>query len=453
MARKNYVVEVQHLLLWGLFAGLIEGTVSAVVVSKTFGGSNLLITVVQATPAFANLVSLLWGALFMAMAAACIAAALTIAFTPDDPAGGWIFAAQICLARVFMSGVVTIRASLWKHNYPRSHRARVTAGLQIVRTAVSLPLILGCGALFDWDRLAYQWFYPAISILGALGLLLFRRARVRGERAGLQAGAADGDSPIAEPGLVAPFSLVSLIAPWTIVRRMRDVLRQDTRFARYCMAQFFIGMANLMTMPVNTIIVTKVLALSYFYSNGVLDVIPRLITLAALPLWARWYDRVGVLPFRVVNSVCWGASIAVCGLGAILAAHRHSAGDAWYAAAVVGFAVGHLFYGLGQSGGLLAWNIGHLHFAEDDKAELYMGIHVSLTGSRGLLAPFLGVFLYEWLNWGVYPIAVGLCLVGWLLFARLAREERIVNGGGAAVCREGASITGQAARSAESARR
>ncbi len=435
MARRNFLIEIQHLMLWGLFAGLVEGTVSAVVVSKTFGGSNLLITIVQATPAFANLVSLLWGALivgrakmpvFYALAAGSVSAALTVFMTPSSPMGGWIFALQICLARVFMSGVVTTRASLWRSNYPKSHRGRITAGLQIVRTSVSLPIILGCGALFDYDHLAYQWFYPAVAIIGAIGLLVFRRIHVRGEKKALANGRNGGnDDSIAESGLVAPFSLVALISPWQIVGRMREALRQDRRFARYCTAQMCLGSANLMAMPVNTIVLTKVLQLSYTASNGLLDVVPRFITILMLPIWARLFDRVGVLRFRVVNSVCWSGSLTLCGLGAMLAMFWSEDGMTWaLSAALVAYCLGRVCDGMAQSGGAIAWNIGHLHFAEDHKAELYMGIHVSLTGFRGLIAPFLGAFLYEWIDYGVFGVALAVSLVGLFLFAKLAREER-----------------------------
>ncbi len=434
MARRNYLIEIQHLCFWGLFAGLIEGTVSAVVVSKTFGGSNFLITVVQATPAFANLVSLLWGALivgrakmpvFYSLAAACIAASLTVAMTPDSPTGGWIFAAQICLARVFMSGVVTTRASLWRSNYPKSHRGRITAGLQIVRTFVSLPIILGCGALFDYDHLAYQWFYPMVALLGALGLLVFRRLHVRGEKKALAVGRnGKDDGSIAEAGLVAPFSLVALVSPWQIIGRMREALRQDRRFARYCTAQMCLGSANLMVMPVNTIVLTKVLNLSYTASNGLLDAVPRFVTLLMLPIWARLFDRVGVLRFRVANSVCWSASLILCGVGAMFAM-IWSDGFGWALPVALGaYWLGRTADGMAQSGGAIAWNIGHLHFAEDDKAELYMGIHVSLTGFRGLIAPFLGAFLYEWIDYGVFGVALSISLIGLILFAQLAREER-----------------------------
>jgi hypothetical protein len=432
MARRNYVIEMRHLFLWGLFAGLVEGTVSAVVVSKTFNGSDLLIAIVQATPAFANLSSLLWGSLLvgrrklpvlMALAAACIAVVLSVAVTPHSSLGGWIFALQICLSRVFMSGVVTARASLWKSNYPKSRRGRITGALQIVRTLTSLPVILGCGMLFDHDASAYRWFYPAVACAGAVGVLLIRRIRVRGEAAAFARRGSNGDEPIAEDALAEPFDLPSLFSPRLVIGRMREALRQDPRFARYCTAQMCIGTANLMVLPVHAIVLTKVLVLTYTASNGLLDIIPRLTTIFMLPVWARLFDRVGVLRFRVVNSACWCGSLLFCGLGAMFALlHEH--GVSVLFAALIAYSIGRVADGLAQSGGAIAWNIGHLHFAEDDKAELYMGIHVSLTGLRGLLAPLFGTLLYTFIDCGVFAVAFGISVAGMVIFHRLAREER-----------------------------
>jgi hypothetical protein len=432
MARRNFALEIRHLCFWGLFAGLVEGTVSAVVVSKTFGGTNLLITIVQATPAFANLSSLLWGAMlvgrrklpvFMALAAAGVAVAFSVAFTAHSTLGGWIFALQICLSRVFMSGVVTAQAGLWRANYPKTHRGRITASLQVVRTLMSLPVILGCGLLFDRDDSAYRWFYPGVACVGALGLLIYRRIHVRGEVQALARRTAGGDESDAD--LMAPLGLLSLMSPWQVIGRMREALRQDPRFARYCSAQMCIGIANLMIMPVNTIILTKVLLLSYTTSNVLLDVIPRIATIITLPLWARLFDRVGVLRFRVVNSGCWCGSLLFCGLGAYFAM-AHKGGGAGYllTAAIGAYFIGRLVDGLAQSGGAIAWYIGHLHFAEGEKAELYMGIHVSLTGIRGLLAPFLGTLLYDISGWSAFAVAFCISAVGMTIFARLAREER-----------------------------
>ena len=54
--------------------------------------------------------------------------------------------------------------------------------------------------------------------------------------------------------------------------------------------------------------------------------------------------------------------------------------------------------GLGNAGGVLAWNLGHQDFAPPGRDSQYMGVHVTLTGIRGLMAPFLAVGIYQWLD-------------------------------------------------------
>ncbi|NRA58793.1 MAG: hypothetical protein HRU13_11830, partial [Phycisphaerales bacterium] len=44
--------------------------------------------------------------------------------------------------------------------------------------------------------------------------------------------------------------------------------------------------------------------------------------------------------------------------------------------------------------GVLAWNLGHLDFAPTGRESQYMGVHVTLTGVRGALAPMIGVSVY-----------------------------------------------------------
>ncbi|MCP4250048.1 MAG: hypothetical protein GY778_23650, partial [bacterium] len=48
MSRRNYVHEAAHLLPWGLVVGMAEGNVTAVLVAKTFGGGDLLVSIAVA---------------------------------------------------------------------------------------------------------------------------------------------------------------------------------------------------------------------------------------------------------------------------------------------------------------------------------------------------------------------------------------------------------------------
>lgn len=53
--------------------------------------------------------------------------------------------------------------------------------------------------------------------------------------------------------------------------------------------------------------------------------------------------------------------------------------------------------GIARGGGSLAWNLGHNDFASQKLLAAYMGAHVTLTGIRGAIAPFVGILLY--LGW------------------------------------------------------
>jgi hypothetical protein len=92
----------------------------------------------------------------------------------------------------------------------------------------------------------------------------------------------------------------------------------------------------------------------------------------------------------------------------------------WLAIPILGLA--RVLKGIGHGGGIIAWSIGHLHFARRNQVDLYMSIHVALTGIRALSMPFLGLLANHLLGNGSFVIAVGIAAVALLLFRRLAHE-------------------------------
>jgi hypothetical protein len=422
MARRNYLVEMQHVLLWGVFAGMLEGSVSSIVVAKTFHAGPWLITLVMAAPMFANLMGLVWGflatgrrklPLFMAFAVACVALIASVAFTPDSPAGGWVFAGQIVVANLLLSGCVTVRASLWKHNYPMTSRGRITARLQGVRFLLGIATVSVAALLFDWNPGVYRFAYPATALLGAVGLLVLRRMHVRGEDLELKT--------IAERAAGRGPASLSPLALW---RGMWDILRADRPYAQYCLAMMLLGIANMMTTPIMTIIVTKQLYLSYYHSTNLMDVAPRIFLMGSLMPWAELFDRGGVVRFRVVNAWVWTAVTVAGGIGATIIARWGVDEILPFTLAVTFVALARVASGLGEGGGAIAWNIGHLHFAAPEKAEVYMGAHVFLTGLRGMFAPFLGTFLYTSCGPIAFAVAFAFSTAGSIIFWHLARAER-----------------------------
>lgn len=436
MARPNYAAELRHITLWAVFANLVDGSFSSIVVAKTFH-SPLLVPIVWATPMLAHLLSLVWGIVvrgrpkvrtFIVLALCALASAGSIAFTPSDwhPWGGWLFAAQVALARIFLSGLVTVRTSMWKSNYPQSHRARIAGRIQTLSALLMLAMGATVSLLFDEHAEYYRVVYPAIAVIGVASLLPLRRVRVRGEprelkrhrrRMTVLGGAAVGR--------------------WTeFVRSVREaaaILKRDRAFARYCSAQYLLGSANFMVDPVLTLFLTQKLHLGYFGSYLLLEQIPTVVSLVTIQPWAHLFDRVGVLRFRVFNSAYWLASIVLAAIALPLmspplmtepASRLDSAPLSITIALPLALLIlGRVANGLGRGGGSIAWNLGHLHFAGEHDAELYMGIHVALTGLRGLIMPSVGTALYALFGPGTLALGVGFATAALLAFRKLARAQ------------------------------
>lgn len=423
MARRNYLIEYRHLVFWGMFVGMFEGTISSIVAIKTFQASEWLVTFVVTTPMLANLLGGVWGSiltgrrklrLFIGFGAAAAAVIASVAFTPMTQVGGYLFAAQMLLARGFLAGCVTARSAIWKHNYPTRMRGQIAARLQIMRFSMAIAIVLTVGTLFDLRPDLYVWVYPVTALIGGISLMLIRPMRVRGERAEFAVIRAANAH-------VATSRRAALLTP---ARQSIAVLRDDPDFRQYCIGMMFLGFANVMIMPLMPIIVTGEMQFSYKASAGLLDVLPRILMVLSMLPWAHLFDRRGAVHFRVSNAMAWTSAAAFAGIGAALLHLSAFASGAGFAVVIACFTLSRIFDGLGRGGGAIAWNLGHLHFAKPERADAYMGTHVFLTGIRGLTAPAFGTLLYNQTGAFAFAVAVGLAMTGMFVFRNLAKTQR-----------------------------
>lgn len=420
MARRNYLIEMKHLLLWGVFIGMFEGTVSSVVVAKTFHASNWLVTIVVAIPMVANLAGLFWGsfaasrpklALFFGFGLGTILLIGSIGLTPQTKWGGWIFAGQIGLARTLLAGCVTVRSGFWKHNYPAVMRGRIAARLQIVRYSLGIVIVTLVSMLFDVNPRMYHFVYPAVALVGVVGLLQLKPLHVRGERLSLVRSAMAHTRR--SRGILRP------------LREVYEVLRDDAAFRRYCTGMMLLGTGNIMIFPVMAIIITKELPLNYIHSSILTDALPQFLMMVSLMSWADLFDRRGVVKFRVLNSLTWAMASVFGGIAALVLLMPGTLDSTMmFVIAISLVATSRFFEGIGRGGGAIGWNLGHLHFAEDSKAEIYMGAHVFLTGLRGLTAPFIGTWLYSSYGPLVFLLSAILGFSGMLTFRSLMKGEK-----------------------------
>ena len=405
----------RELLPWGLLGlalGLVEGATAAILVKQHFAGVaptfvvNLAVGLVSGAPAFANVLSFVWAnvahgrarvRLMVALQAVFALLVGCVSFASRAAAGLVITVLSIVAARVLWSGILTVRAAVWTANYPRNVLARITGRIVIVNAiavAISAALV---GWALEAHAIDARWLYGGGAAAGLAGAWLYRAMRVRREFLLL---AAEADSAKHSE----PFSL----------RMLTQILREDPDYREYMLWMGVFGAGNLILTAQLVLVFSERMHLSSATQIGLLAVVPLITQPIFLPWWARLFDGSHVVRYRSRQG--WAivlASVAMC-LGVF-------SGARWL------LWVGAVLLGAAQAGANLGWNLGHNDFASIGRAQHYMGVHVTLTGLRGGVAPPLGVLAYMALE-GWHPgageyallLPIALSAAGALGFNRMS---------------------------------
>ena len=398
VVQKSYRREQLTELTLPVALSLMEGGFVSVVAAKAFDVPPWVIAVISAAPMFGNLSSYFWNRLAAArpkvpmvtiLQALVLLCVLAIAVSPRTEASTWVLLISVVLARILIAGILTVRSVTWSLNYPRALRATVTSRLQALASLVVVVATSIAGWVLDAHPENFRWLYAAGAVFGGYGVWAFRSVQVIGEKR---------QQVLERRGQRDPTNRNSFLA----------ILRTDTRYARYQWHQFVSGGANMMIEPPLVYLITKQIGASYVASIGIVMLIPFLLNLATIPLWARYLDRVHVAEFRARQNLLWVAGVVIMFWGALTLS-------------LLWLAIGRIVCGITNGGGTLAWQLGHNDFAPRDQLAAYMGIHVTLTGVRGAFAPFLGMALYlGWDSQGYIPGSTGMGAWLFMLAAVLA---------------------------------
>jgi hypothetical protein len=178
------------------------------------------------------------------------------------------------------------------------------------------------------------------------------------------------------------------------------------------------GSGNLMVIPMLVIVLNEQFTMARFAQVMITSSIPLVFLCFFIRSWARLLDGSHIFAYRAVHSWLYVSAILVFFLACVL-------GKSWL------LWPGSILLGVANAGGHLGWNLGHNDFSNDAWASLYMAIHVTLTGIRGLIAPLVGVSVYQYLaeyDAALAPWAMSLPLMlsfaGSVWFVILSREKR-----------------------------
>ena len=383
LAQSLYRRELLPWMLSGFTLGLVEGATAAVLVKRGFTGLapvgvvNLAVAFVSGAPALSNMVSFVWANLAHGREKVRLVVALLALFgilvglvglSPRASGGLAITVLSVIAARVVWAGILTVRASIWTANYPRAVLARITGRIVVVTSFGVATAATFAGIVLETHPEQARWLYALAAGSGLASAWLYRRMRVR-QSFRLQ------QAEVREGGDAQIFSLTVL----------RQILRDDPSYRQFMACLALYGAGNLMIGAQLVILFSDSLHLSSAMQVGILSVVPLLCIPVFTPLWARMFDAGHVIEFRARQ--CWSLVAAMSVM--ILAIFTRQTWLLWVAA---------VLWGLSSAGASLGWNLGHNDFASLGKVQQYMGVNVTLTGMRGLVAPPAGVLVYGWLE-------------------------------------------------------
>ncbi|MDJ0789762.1 MAG: MFS transporter [Myxococcota bacterium] len=382
-----------HLLLPPAMA-VIQGGFVGVIADKVFAVHPAVLSLLTAAPMFANLSSAYWASLAQRLRKVPLLVGLQVslgvgiavaAAMPATSAGAIGLVAAIVATHLLLSGYITVRSVVWTMNYADHVRGRVTSRLTNV-SVLGMAFVSWAGSVaLDADASRYRAIFLGAAALAGLSALAYARVRMRGEE--------KGAVPIGAPEEGERTGLVRL-------------LRDDPLYARYLACQFLLGLSNMAVEAPLVLLVSRELGANYQVSVGLTVVLPLVLSVLTIPFWAGYIDRVHITRFRSRHSWLWVASLLLTFVGA-------------YLGSLLWIGIGRVVLGLARGGGMLAWTLGHNDFARPERAGLYMGLHATLTGLRGAIAPFLGMAIY--VGWDVplpgVPAFAGLGAPLWLLAA------------------------------------
>lgn len=386
IAAKTLALERYRAITTGLYES-VQNVFLLLILVRWFNGGSFDKSIVASAPQmgllfapaviFLTRVSRATVAQGAAFLFGCAAVSMVVASVVQS---GFLFATSATLAVVLCAATTPLFTTIYTLNYSATTRGRDFARSNIIRVGSSILFASAAGWFLSGNIERYPYL---------LGIV-----------AAAMAGAAFFSSRLpVKVGISESRSIFSCFR----YLKTDEVLRGTT------IAWMFLGFAFLMMVPLRVEYLAHErygLKLSEGEVAFILSVVPNLSRLLSNPFWGRVFDRVDFFTLRIILNVTF--LIGMLGFFAT---------DSW-PLLIISAAI----FGIGTSGGDLAWNLWVTKFAPADRVSDYMAVHVFFTGIRGVLAPPVGFLLARYLSLQQMSfLSAGMMVVSIFLISRMKR--------------------------------
>jgi MFS family permease len=295
-----------------------------------------------------------------------------------------------------------------KRNLPERHRGWLFSCSAAIGYGEGVLLGLAMGALLDHDPGLWRILFALAALVGLGGVAMQARIPVEETDKNMDE-RADG-SPHQPARPCGQFWRL-LVQPW---KDTIDLMRRQRDFSLFQWGFMICGLALMIIQPVIPLFAVNELKINYLQMAGAVSVVKGFGYVLSSPFWGRWIRIHSI--HRLSNWIF--LIFALFPLMLILAKWQF-----WW------FYTAYFWYGVGQGGSHLVWNLSGPYFAKNQDSARFSGVNMAMLGIRGAVGPMFGAWMLG--AWGALPVlslSIFLCLwSGILLFRYQVNKSLAIN--------------------------
>ena len=288
-----------------------------------------------------------------------------------------------------------------KNNYGENSFGKFYSYAETVRKGFAILATLLFGLLLDFNKDVYIYVYPFLGLTSIISVWVL--------------------STIDTSNMESVIQKVKIYTSLrTTFTKTLEILKTDKAYRDFEIGFMFYGLAFMITAVVFTLFFDKVLHLNYssvaFYKNYY-----NLLAIMLLPFFGKLMDKVDPRKFGILSFSFLSAAIFFVMLTQYFTDSIEVFGLKIYFSMLIAYS----FYGLFAATMALLWFIGSAYFTDKKNADIYQAAHLTLTGARGIFAPFIGVIILQYSNYSVtFLVALVASLISVLVMWVSLRKAR-----------------------------
>ena len=270
--------------------------------------------------------------------------------------------------------------AVFKHNYTSARRSSLYSYASSLYTIITLLVTTLLGYLLDIDFRLYKILFPVAGLFDILAYINLAKMISIGKLN-------EHNSDNKFTGKIS-FGLFKdiLILP---VKNLLRIFRDNKPFYRFEIYFFLYGMAFMIASPAVPIFMVQTLHLDYSSISVARGLVFYTATILFTPVMGRLHGTGNPTRF------CGYLFLALIFYPLLMLSIKYLGVDRNIVSPDTLLYITFFFFGVFMSGITISWNLSSIYYAPSMEVANYQAVHITLTGVRGVFAPFIGYIILK----------------------------------------------------------